>query len=114
MLHEPERLEGITGLLVHSNCDSKDFRELLTTVEHLDQLLGPLLAKLEWIDLGGGYLFHEPNNLEPLREAISILRTKYDLEVFMEPGASIVQAGGQSCSNGARYLSKRWQDRRDP
>jgi len=95
MVNDPERLKGLTGLLVHSNSESRDFRELRLIVQHLDRLLSPLLRQVEWINLGGGYLYREGDDVTALHEAISLLRTKYNLRVYMEPGASISREAGR-------------------
>ena len=90
----PPRLAGISGLHVHSNCDASDFNGLLATVRRLDGRLAELLRKMQWINLGGGYLFDEAASLTPFYEAVELLRSKYNLQVFIEPGASIVRKAG--------------------
>ena len=87
-------LKGIRGLHLHTNCDSSDFSQLLRTVEHVDSQLGDFLPQLRWINLGGGYIFDEAKGLDPFYEAVDLLRSKYGLEVFIEPGASIVRKAG--------------------
>lgn len=114
ILHrEPARLEGITGLLFHTNCDAVDTTPVLETVRYLDAHLEPLLRRLQWIDLGGGYLFHGREEahgaearlpwrgsshrspaLDGLRAAVDLLRSRYELEVLIEPGASISRRAG--------------------
>lgn len=91
---DPKRFDGLEGLLIHTNSESQDFRELLATVERLDELLSPLLSQLKWIDLGGGYLYRDGTDYGPLNHAVSLLRSKYDLKVYMEPGTSIIQRAG--------------------
>ena len=88
------RLEGLRGLLVHSNCESTDFAELERTVSHLADCIPGILRRMAWINLGGGYLFPDGANLEPLRRAIRMLRQDFGLEVFLEPGAAFVRAAG--------------------
>ncbi|MHA6265190.1 type III PLP-dependent enzyme domain-containing protein [Arenibacterium sp. CAU 1754] len=95
MLNDPGRLEGLKGLLVHSNSESDDFGEVLATVRHLDRLLAPLLEQAEWINLGGGYMFRNGNDYSALNEAVLLLRNKYNLRVYMEPGTSIVKGAGR-------------------
>ncbi len=91
---DPGRLAGIEGLHFHTNCDSSDFSQLLATVEHIDAKLEKFLPRLKWINLGGGYLFNEGKDLDAFHEAVNLLRSKYDIEVFIEPGASIVREAG--------------------
>jgi len=92
---DPARLDGLTGLLVHSNSESRDFNEILATVRHLDHALAPLLETLEWINLGGGYLFDGAVDCQPLKEAAALLKDKYGLSVYMEPGTTIIRSAAQ-------------------
>ena len=91
---EPDSFAGIEGLLVHTNCESPDLREVEATVHRLCRHLDGLLRRLRWINLGGGYLLAEAGDLEPLYRAVSLLRTTYGLEVFIEPGAAFVRSAG--------------------
>lgn len=86
-----EQLRGIHGLQIHSNCDSEDLAELLLTVRSLDENLEALLECTEWVNLGGGYNLDEVQDAEPLEEAVHILKSKYSVEVFIEPGAALVR-----------------------
>lgn len=90
----PRTLEGIEGLLVHSNCDSTDFGPLLQTVQRLEQHIGPLLERAAWINLGGGYLFDEAHDFEPLRRLIDHLQSRYAADILFEPGAAISRSAG--------------------
>lgn len=88
---EPELFNDIAGIHFHTNCDSSDFLPLLKTAQHIEKHLGKYLSKLQWINLGGGYLFDEPENIEAFSETVDLFRNKYDLEVFIEPGAGIIR-----------------------
>ena len=85
---EPRCIEGVTGLHFHSNCDSTDLHELLDTVKKLDGHISHLLERIEWINLGGGYIYDQITNDSPFHEAVGLLHSKYDVDVFIEPGAS--------------------------
>ena len=95
---EPARLDGVRGLLVHSNCDSRDFGELRATVERLQERIPGLLERVEWVNLGGGYLFEEDgeplDNVDELCRAVDSLRAEYEVEVFIEPGSGLIRAAG--------------------
>lgn len=95
---EPARLDGVRGLLVHSNCDSADFGELRATVERLQARIPGLLRRAEWVNLGGGYLFEEDGepcgNLDELCRAVDSLRSEYGVEAFIEPGSGLIRAAG--------------------
>ena len=95
---EPHRLSGIDGILVHSNCDSSDLAQAQATVQYMHPKLCGLFERVQWVNLGGGYLFDETESLQPLCETIDLLRSSYGLEVFVEPGAALARAAGQIVS----------------
>jgi carboxynorspermidine decarboxylase len=72
---------------------------LLATVEHLESQLGKVLGNLEWINPGGGYLYDEITMLEPFYQAVNLLKRKYGLDVFIEPGEAIVGNTGYIVSS---------------
>jgi carboxynorspermidine decarboxylase len=88
-------LDGLCGLHFHTNCDSDDLRPLLQTVARIDSHLGGLLERLDWVNLGGGYLFSEVEDFSPFHEAVGLLRDTYGVEVFVEPGADLVRESGR-------------------
>ena len=86
---------GVNGLLIHNNCNSPDSRELLMTVQKLENELGSILNTSHWINLGGGYLFDKDStNQEAFDEAVESLKSRHGLEVFMEPGSAFVRDAG--------------------
>lgn len=88
-----------SGIHFHTNCESTTLDPLLATVQYLDSHFGSLLARLEWINLGGGYQYDEINSLVPLNQAVDLLHRKYGLEVFIEPGEAIVGSAGYLISS---------------
>ncbi len=92
------RLDGVRGLLFHSNCDSPDFSQLTATVARLRARIPRLLRQVEWVNLGGGYLFEEDGepsgNLDELRQAVDSLRSDFGVRVFIEPGSGFIRAAG--------------------
>ncbi len=86
--------DGLEGLLVHTNCDSNDFRQLEDTVDRLHTEVSGLLRRVSWINLGGGYLFDTSPNLSPLYRAVDFLQSNYGLAVIIEPGAAFVRSAG--------------------
>jgi len=94
LTRDPSLLDGFRGLHFHSNCDADDFEPLLRTVRLLEGRLGRWLHRLEWINLGGGYPLSPAAGPGPLVEAVDLLRSKYGLEVFIEPGAAFVREAG--------------------
>jgi carboxynorspermidine decarboxylase len=90
----PGRIEGVSGLHFHTNSEASEFSGLLATVRHLADRIGPFLEKMEWVNLGGGYLFDEPDTLGEFDNSVELLRSRFGLEVFVEPGTAMVR---QAC-----------------
>lgn len=91
---DPGRLEGIDGLHFHTNCDETDFASLLATVRHIEDVIPHVLERVDWINLGGGYLFTEANDLVDFFDGAAIFRQRFGLDVFIEPGAALVRRAG--------------------
>ena len=93
--HGSPHSHGLSGLLIHNNCNSPDFQELLVTVQKLESELGCVLDSSQWINLGGGYLFEKDSaNMGSFYEAVWSLKSKHNLEVFIEPGSAFVRDAG--------------------
>ena len=91
----PLAAEGLSGIHIHANCDSPDLGELLTMVRHIIGEIGNLLPNFQWINLGGGYLFEEGDDgIHQFIEAVQMLRSRFGLRVFVEPGSAVVREAG--------------------
>ncbi|MGZ5031300.1 MAG: carboxynorspermidine decarboxylase, partial [Methylobacter sp.] len=87
-------LEQIEGLHVHNIFSATDFTPLIKTVDKLQQLLGVGLAELEWLNIGGGYLFGQIEDHRPFVDMVKRLKHDYGLEVYIEPGKAVVGQAG--------------------
>jgi len=83
-------LEGISGLHIHTVFSQCDYQSLLETLAKLEKRLGRYFSQLQWLNLGGGYLFKKIDDHEVFIECVSKLRQAYDLDVYIEPGKAIV------------------------
>jgi carboxynorspermidine decarboxylase len=86
--------KGIKGLHFHTVFGSQDFTSLVQTVELIENKLHNYLANLDWINLGGGYLFHNKVDTRPLINLVKYLREQYAVDVFIEPGNALVGQAG--------------------
>ena len=87
-------LKEISGLHVHSNCESENYGELEQTINKLIYQHGELLTQMRWLNLGGGYLLKDWDQLDVLCQLVKRLRQRYGLKVYFEPGKSIVDGAG--------------------
>ncbi len=91
---------GLKGLHVHTLCES-DATATATLIERTRAQFGHYLAKIEWLNLGGGHLMtREGYDTEALVTALRGLRERYPhLEIILEPGSAHVwQTGYLSCT----------------
>lgn len=86
--------ERLRGIHFHTNCDSSDFGSLLETARIIEERLGRLLPHMDWVNVGGGYLFEKDADYSGLREAAKIFTEDHGLQVFCEPGAALVREAG--------------------
>ncbi len=91
---DPAALRDITGLHFHNNCEATDFVDLLTTARHIRDVIPNILHRIDWINIGGGYLFDQASDYSDFYEAVAIFREGFGLDVFMEPGAAVVRRSG--------------------
>ena len=87
----PGDFEHLAGLHFHTNCDCTEVEPLLRTVRHIEAQAPRLLDMASWINIGGGYLFGDCDDITPFEQAVSLLRDTHGLRVFAEPGAAVVR-----------------------
>ncbi len=88
---DDELLQGIKGIHFHTNCDATEFASLLATARHIQGRIPKFLERLTWVNMGGGYIFNEVEDYSDFFQAVEIFRETFGLEVFIEPGASVVR-----------------------
>lgn len=91
---EKTEIEPTDGLLVHALCgnDSYALERLMKSVE---DKFSSLLHTASWFDFGGGHLItHAHYDLDHLCDIINRFQDKYQLEVVLEPGESMVSNVG--------------------
>jgi len=84
----------IEGLHFHTLFGSHYFQPLEQTMAKIEAQLSSSLRSLQWLNLGGGYLFDSEQALTPLIALIVKLKQQYALDVFIEPGNGIVGSAG--------------------
>lgn len=83
-------LDGISGLHFHTHCE-QDSDALKRTLEHVIAHFDSTLAKMEWVNFGGGHHITRKNyNLGLLNSIILDFKARYEgVEVFLEPGEAV-------------------------
>ena len=83
-------LDHIQGLHIHTVFSATGFTPLIKTIEKLRSYFGNNLAQLDWLNLGGGYLFDQIPDLQPFNDLVKKLKNDFDLDVYIEPGKAVV------------------------
>ncbi len=91
-------LDEIKGLHIHNVFSATDFTPLIKTIEKLRSYFGKDLVQLDWLNLGGGYLFNQINDHRPFINLVNKLKNAFDLEVYIEPGKAVVGRAGHLVS----------------
>ncbi len=82
-------LAGIGGLHFHTLCE-QPFAPLARTLDVIERQFGATLAKLAWMNFGGGHhITAEGYDIEGLVARIRTMGKKYDIQIFLEPGEAI-------------------------
>lgn len=85
----PLLLDGISGLHFHTLCEQK-FEPLARTLEAVEEKFGEYLHQMQWINFGGGHhITADDYDVEGLITLIKDFSTKYNVQVYLEPGEAI-------------------------
>ena len=85
---------GIEGLHSHTLCEQNS-DALITTFKAIEEQFGEILYKVKWLNLGGGHhITRDDYDREALVELVKYIRSKYDVEVYLEPGEAIALNAG--------------------
>jgi carboxynorspermidine decarboxylase len=87
-------IDQVQGLHIHTVFSARDFTPLIKTIEKLRDYMSDKLAKLRWINLGGGYLFSEIKDHQPFIDLVLALKKDFDFDVYIEPGKAVVGNAG--------------------
>jgi carboxynorspermidine decarboxylase len=84
-----ELLEGVTGLHWHNLCE-QDADCLERTVVAVEERFGDLIPRMRYVNFGGGHHITRPGyNLERLIRVINAFKTKWGVQVYLEPGEAV-------------------------
>jgi len=86
---KPDQLYGISGLHFHTLCEL-NADSLARTLPVFEAKFGPFLSGMEWVNFGGGHhITRSDYDVNLLCDLINGFKTRYPLEVFLEPGEAI-------------------------
>jgi len=90
LLSQPE---SVKGLHCHNIFSATNFEPLQKTIATLTPLLNNSALSLQWLNLGGGYLYNQID-CQLFIDTVKQLKAAFNLDVFIEPGKALVGQAG--------------------
>ncbi|SHO81427.1 Carboxynorspermidine decarboxylase, putative [hydrothermal vent metagenome] len=82
-------LEGCDGLHFHALCE-QGAEELENLLIEFEKKFGKYLYQMKWINFGGGHhITKDGYNIKLLIKLINKFKTKYSVDIYLEPGEAI-------------------------
>ena len=86
----------ISGMMFHFNCENDDYPSFAKSLDRVGQDYGDLLARMEWISLGGGIFFTKPGYpLVDFCAALKAFSRRFGVQVYLEPGEAAITGAGE-------------------
>ncbi|MGB6055071.1 MAG: carboxynorspermidine decarboxylase [Burkholderiaceae bacterium] len=83
--------DRLDGIMIHNNCENRDFERFSQMLAQIEQQFGPLLSRLKWVSLGGGIHFTgEGYPLDDFCQRLRGFADTYGVQVYLEPGEAVV------------------------
>ena len=90
----PNDFETIDGLHFHALCE-QNTPTLFKILDHIESLFGNSLNQLKWMNWGGGHKLTDENyNTSDLIKKINEWKSKYNIQIILEPGDAIIKNAG--------------------
>jgi carboxynorspermidine decarboxylase len=87
--------DSIHTLHAHVLCESRTAEGTVGLINALDKKFSKYISRVKAVNLGGGHFFNDAGfDIEPMIEAIKNFRAKYNVEVILEPGGTLVYNAG--------------------
>jgi carboxynorspermidine decarboxylase len=84
-------LDRISGVMIHYNCENRDFDLFDQQLTRIEAEFGGFLDRLDWVSLGGGIHFTgETYPLDRLADRLRAFSEKHGVQVYLEPGEASI------------------------
>ncbi len=84
-------LDRISGVMIHYNCENRDFDLFDQQLTRIEAEFGGFLDRLDWVSLGGGIHFTgEGYPLDRLADRLRAFSEKHGVQVYLEPGEASI------------------------
>ncbi|MHA6297632.1 carboxynorspermidine decarboxylase [Devosia sp. CAU 1758] len=84
-------MERVSGFMLHCNCENDSVAAFCTLLDQIEDKIGDLLMRLDWVSLGGGVHFNKPGyDIDGLAARLRAFAEKFNVQVYLEPGDTVV------------------------
>ena len=93
-----ELVELLDGLHFHTLCE-QNADALAATMEAVEEKFGDILPRMKWLNMGGGHhITRDDYDIESLKMTINYAKSKWNLEIYVEPGEAVALNAGYLAS----------------
>ncbi|MDO5606239.1 MAG: carboxynorspermidine decarboxylase [Paracoccus sp. (in: a-proteobacteria)] len=83
--------DRINGVMIHYNCENRDFDLFSDQLDRIEAEFGPFLRRLDWVSLGGGIHFTGAGYpLDRLADRLKGFADRMGVQVYLEPGEASI------------------------
>ena len=84
-------LDRISGVMIHYNCENRDFELFDRQLTRIETEFGEILKRLDWVSLGGGIHFTgEGYPLDRLADRLKAFQDRFGVQAYLEPGEASI------------------------
>jgi len=84
-------MDRVSGFMLHCNCENDSDEAFSTLLDQIEDKIGDLLSRLEWVSLGGGIHFTKDGyDIDGLAARLKAFAEKFGVQVYLEPGDTVV------------------------
>lgn len=86
--------EGVSGLHFHTMCE-QGADVLARTIKVVEEKFGKYFGQIKWLNFGGGHhITRDDYDLKLLVNTVKDIRSRYGLEIYLEPGEAVALNAG--------------------
>ncbi len=84
-------LDRISGVMIHYNCENRDFDLFDGQLTRIETEFGEILKRLDWVSLGGGIHFTgEGYPIDRLADRLKGFQDRFGVQAYLEPGEASI------------------------
>ncbi|RRJ84356.1 carboxynorspermidine decarboxylase [Aestuariirhabdus litorea] len=84
-------IDQVSGFMFHNNCENENFDRFSEMLDLIEERFGHLLARVDWVSLGGGIHFTgEQYPVDRFCARLKAFSERFGVQVYLEPGEAAI------------------------